>query len=539
MSRKHGANRRAMTLAELLVALAIVTLIMAGLGSALMIATQALPARMSTQQSRIDVSDALDRFDSELACALFVSEHTASAITFTVADRDGDGNPERIRYAWSGITGAPVTRDYNGQGAQPVISAASTFALGYSTQTVTVTYPGIPVEDFSETLLGNYSSGSVSAQTIKANSWAGQFVRPSLPGDALFWRITRVRASIRRNRLTAMTGNVAIYSAGSGSTPTGAVMEQQPLPTTLSGLVSSLLSGFSDYWIVFGFNHHLRYDEGACLIIQQFTGADGTIDVGIDSANNGLVTGSASNWSVSSSRTMQYSCYGFITRAGANTSFDRAYLKCVRAQLTTSTETAVRRVDIATLNKPELLSGYWELDGTRIPTAVNINGDATMDWIVTGGTPLVTPPSGALRGDAVYAAAPDVTFTGKTTVDVRFRALTPNQDGDVLRLAFNRGGGKAEVVVVSSSLLNDGSQTLSVLSEARNSLYEKSGLSSGLIDVRLILDGAIGGVNVSVNGAAGETAALISEPLVDTGPNLKIGRLNSDVEIDWVRIRMN
>jgi len=541
MMMKHQATPRAMTLAELLVALAIVTLLMAGLGSALMIATQALPSRMATQQARLDTSDALDRLESELSCAQFVSEHTATAITFTVADRDGDGNPERIRYAWSGVTGAPITRDYNGQGAQPIVAAASSFALSYDTQASTVSYPGNPVEDAVDTLFGSYwGTNNQQAGSLRTSRWYGQYVQPALPGDALFWRITRFDFSARRNRSGTTDSRAVIYEASGGGLPTGPIMELQPLPSTLIGALVSLLGAYSTFTVNFSLDHHFAAGAGSVVTFQQTTGTDGTIDVSYDSNGGaGMLFGTPTPWTAPSTQSLQYSCYGRITRAGPTTSFDRSYLKCVTLRLGTTADSAVRRIDVPLLNAPELLSAYWELDGARIPTTVNVNGDSSADWTLARGTPLAAPPAGLLRGDAVYAASPDTIFAGYVTIELRFRAITVNQDGDALRLVFERSGGNAKVVTVSATLLNNGSQTFTIFSEARNTLYEKAGLSSDMIDVRLIVDGAIDGVNVSVNGAIGQTAALLNEPLSDSASSLRIGHLTGDVEIDWVRVRKN
>jgi hypothetical protein len=50
---------------------------------------------------------------SDLEFALAFSEQTATAMTFTVPDRDGDLLAETIRYAWSGTPGDPLTRQIN------------------------------------------------------------------------------------------------------------------------------------------------------------------------------------------------------------------------------------------------------------------------------------------------------------------------------------------------------------------------------------------------------------------------------------------
>jgi hypothetical protein len=70
---------------------------------------------------------------AEVQYALTVTEYTATAITVTVPDRtDANTNPETIRYAWSGVAGAPVTRSYNGGAAVSVVPSVQSFTLEYS-----------------------------------------------------------------------------------------------------------------------------------------------------------------------------------------------------------------------------------------------------------------------------------------------------------------------------------------------------------------------------------------------------------------------
>ena len=51
----------------------------------------------------------LDLMTRDLRLALSFSERTPTAVTFTVPDRDGDGDTETIRYAWETPDGDPAT----------------------------------------------------------------------------------------------------------------------------------------------------------------------------------------------------------------------------------------------------------------------------------------------------------------------------------------------------------------------------------------------------------------------------------------------
>src|SRR5690349_22532054 len=87
----------AFTLIEMLISLAIMALIAAALGSTIVLASRALDQQAGPGATTVAARRATDRLLGELAGATAFSERTATAVTFTVPDRDGDGAPETIR----------------------------------------------------------------------------------------------------------------------------------------------------------------------------------------------------------------------------------------------------------------------------------------------------------------------------------------------------------------------------------------------------------------------------------------------------------
>src|SRR6476659_7316558 len=94
---------RAFTLIEMLISLAIMTVIAAALGSTIVLASRALDQQAGPGASTVAARRATALLLGEAAGATAFSDRTATAVTFTVPDRDGDGTPETIRYAWSGV----------------------------------------------------------------------------------------------------------------------------------------------------------------------------------------------------------------------------------------------------------------------------------------------------------------------------------------------------------------------------------------------------------------------------------------------------
>jgi prepilin-type N-terminal cleavage/methylation domain-containing protein len=132
LRRAHLHCRAAgMTLVELVVSLAIVSLIMAACGSVVLLASRGLGQGQTTAQAVAD-GDALGlQITADLASALTITESGAHAVTLTVPGRNGDAIAETIRYSWSGTAGADVTRQYNGGSAAAVAHNVYRFDLTY------------------------------------------------------------------------------------------------------------------------------------------------------------------------------------------------------------------------------------------------------------------------------------------------------------------------------------------------------------------------------------------------------------------------
>ncbi len=102
-----------MTLAELLLAMGVFSILAGVMVSALAIASHALPDEDDTSAGMVIAAEALDRVAGDLRYALTIEELDSRRIEVTVPDRDGDGSPERIEYSWSGLDGDPLMRRVN------------------------------------------------------------------------------------------------------------------------------------------------------------------------------------------------------------------------------------------------------------------------------------------------------------------------------------------------------------------------------------------------------------------------------------------
>jgi hypothetical protein len=111
--RPQPTSRSAYTFVELTVNMVSASVLVAGLASALLICLKTLPADSTASADNNRASRILAQLADDLQHATGFTEQTASAITFTVPDRDGDSQAETLRYSWSGTAGQPLKYQYN------------------------------------------------------------------------------------------------------------------------------------------------------------------------------------------------------------------------------------------------------------------------------------------------------------------------------------------------------------------------------------------------------------------------------------------
>lgn len=119
------AGRRGFSLIEMVTALTISSIIMAALGSAVVIASAALPTPRTEAAEAMERS--LDRMILEVSEGELVKAAGSGVLTFVVPDRDADGQTELVSYTWDGKAGSPVLRSYNGKASEVIVAAADSF----------------------------------------------------------------------------------------------------------------------------------------------------------------------------------------------------------------------------------------------------------------------------------------------------------------------------------------------------------------------------------------------------------------------------
>jgi type II secretory pathway pseudopilin PulG len=115
-SRARGSrfSRHGYTLVEVLVSSISMGVLMVGIASAVLLATQAVDDGQKSFGTIRRTTSAMDEFIRDMGCALSFQTDANGAWVLTVPDRSGDGQEETIRYTWSYVAGDPLTRELNG-----------------------------------------------------------------------------------------------------------------------------------------------------------------------------------------------------------------------------------------------------------------------------------------------------------------------------------------------------------------------------------------------------------------------------------------
>lgn len=538
--------RQGFTLIEVTLSLAILSILLVGIGSSIVLASHALPENDSPLIKSVEAGSTLDHIANELETSLAISERSQTLLVFTVPDRDGDGISERIRYAWTGIAGDPLIRKYNCQPEVPILADVNLFNLVYDIQSTTETYPGAGVEDAFDSLMVEYTDTSgLEAFDVTASDWIGQHFAPDLPGFTVRWHPTRIKFRAKRASTPGMT-EVQLRLAGKNLKPKKNVEDQFILN-------HAKLDPDAFTWQEFSLkdkHEWLMPNEGICLVLAHQVGASSvTVQYDGDSGPGRVwSTDKGKRWKYDSGRSMICQLYGKIARPGPPQYATIDYLKLVRVTLQAGSSDAPRaQTTIQMLNAPPLLSARWEIDFDTDPTAMDVDSDGVPDWQTIDASVFDTKEldKGTWKvGDATKLRTyPDNDFVELTVANIRFRDT--DKDGGQQRaefdIYFDCVGTKLARISATLELKKNGTQTLEVsdyqdaTTDAR--FLKVKDLPGEFVDLRLILDPYDDTVAVFVNGVYQITHRY--EKYTDASDKARyaqIGESGKDAEFDSVSI---
>lgn len=342
------------TLLEVVIAGAVTSILLLGIGSAMLLASRAIPEAHSPTADSLAGAEALERIATELQYAITLNQRSGQMIEFTVADRNGDKTPEVIRYEWSGTEGDPLTRQYNGGTAMGVLSNVHAFVLSYDRQTIST--QTLQSNESAETLLIGYdSSSNYHDYTIQNTELYSEYIRPVLPANAIGWKVTRVRFYAGQSGFLDGVAAVQLQTPTAGGLPSGVVLGEETFQESLLPLV--YLVREMTYTQVC----NLSPQQGLCIVFCWRSGGESCKLLGQDqqvtAPNQALLksTDQTATWSLQPNASLLFSVYGTVTAAGTPQIQNTYYVNAVTIRLKAGTDDqATVQTSIRVLNRPQV-----------------------------------------------------------------------------------------------------------------------------------------------------------------------------------------
>lgn len=220
----RGRRSRGYSLVELAITLPTVAILTLGMSAAVLVSVRSIPQPGSLITANTEATRVLERLERDLRCATEILTQNDREIRFRVPDRDNDGQPETIRYWWSGVSGTSVFRQVNAHAAEVLLGQAANFELEYQTADVSRQKVQRQVVTSPEVLLSSDESwgfivSTVQTMNINRNSWAAPVftLASHIPLDCSRLRFTRAVVTCRRSSVGTIS--VGLYRVADGLIP--------------------------------------------------------------------------------------------------------------------------------------------------------------------------------------------------------------------------------------------------------------------------------------------------------------------------------
>lgn len=334
---------------ELVVALALSALVLAGLQSVLLMAFKAVPDKTQTV-TPIEQARAMDRLRADLLCATVIRSAASRALEFSVPDRDGDGAEDTITYSWSGNAGATLLRSFNGGPPEALTGAVAQMKFAYDTYTESWVQPATKSP---ETILASWTSTSnLDVQVIEEGAAIAQCVPVSLPAGASGYTPTAVELSMSTDGKDDGVTSVGLKSVtgrrpGSAWLATGGMVEERTLSSNPAWVRVDLPAC-----------PELSAGESVCVVA---TGVANVRTCGVEFQKSGAPVSSGSmmsssdgggSWAAVSNACLRYRLYG--TYSTPSPAITRTRATAVRVALTLEGSSTQAVMTAALLNRPEV-----------------------------------------------------------------------------------------------------------------------------------------------------------------------------------------
>ena len=531
------------SLVEMVICLAVVTVLTVGMASSLVLATRALPHHQHPAGATIQTAEALQQLRDDLRTAVELTVSQAHRVTLTLPDRDGDGRPEVITYAWSATPGDPLTRTANDQTPVTLLESAADFTLAYTTQSRSQSYPG-PALVSSEQLLGSFVTNDTSNtydHKLNDKEWIGTLLQPSLPAEADSWTVTRAM----------FYGN---KSGGSGSTVTFELRESSsglpnsdPLASTTR--LEATMNGWNWYDATFNAPDFAPGQQIA-VVLANYGGGDAGVwsYYATDLPPSQMFRGDGANgWTTgSSTEELQHYIYGTYQSLGQDWTHTRHHVTAVDLRLVHGqTDAPTQRLRLPLPNAPHAVQRLFEADFAADPTALDLDADGQNDWSFASG-PIPDDrlvDGGWLLDNGLELALQNKDFNQPATVTFWIQDTTndASQGGLELRLERSQGdGGVLQAIVGLTGI----TQTLEIAGVNASGTFqtwcEHEFPAGQAIAVALIIDPDRNTVAVVLDGTTVGAWSYATVPVYNVSALASVATSSqSGVRVDHLRVSLD
>lgn len=262
MRHRRPNLRPAFTLVEMVVSSVVLAVIMGALGSLFVLLARAFPGAGHPAERTASLAAAVDELAADVALARSLDAGSATALRFTVPDRDGDGLAETIAYRWSGVDGEPLVKTVNSLLPTTVVPSVRSLTFAYGLREL----PTHPNFASGPVVIAGLDTGATALRDISATSGHSQFFRPALPAGAGGWSVSRVLLRLEPDATRDGVARVQLRTATAAGLPTATVLaealveESAMLPVGEFTAIDLAATG-------------LAASDGLCIVLLRSSGA--------------------------------------------------------------------------------------------------------------------------------------------------------------------------------------------------------------------------------------------------------------------------
>lgn len=546
-NRRAGSDlRRGYTLVELMISSVAATMLLAGMTSAVFVATKAM-SPPPEHASVLEAAETSAILADDIQSAIHILDHDSSHLEFALADRDGDGNTETIAYSFDELTGH-LKRT---AGTDSGVIADGLFAVDITAthRSVSEDLGGQVSASAPGTLAGVRTGGDVQTFSLDPYRSAGQFVDFSHPADTVHWSIESVTVALSRNSWwwPGEQLRIQICEATGDGLPTANVLAESSLP------ISTLSTTPAWKTVMMTGAERLLPTQKVCILVladDQLFGYAGRVAYttgGFTPAGSGLATfDGGATWYQASGASLYFNLSG--TRHsidGTSHVIERDYITGYDISLTSveSPDPVRRRVRL--LNTPENLEAAWRLDFNVDPsTDIDVDFDGVEDWTYTGSgsfNPTILGSVLRLSAEQSFQTSVKDDFAGVITLDLHCRAVTSSDSGGAtVEIPFGADDGTSGLVRVSVTRNANGSQAAQVTAADGGSgqvLALLNSLPDETVEVRMVIDPAANQAAVWVNEVF-QGRTTVSQPLATGTKHAMFGAVSAIADFDFLSLRV-